>query len=142
MIRNIFFFVIIVIINSGCELITVGVKKAEAPVFISLNQKTAEGVLLLFKAELDSNNIWGASQMLALPGGKKYLAIDKYEKHYDILRIKRIFGKYPFSLLKSDSIDVNTRKLYFEINYLKNYNLTAEKIDDMWYIVDLGLNDK
>ncbi len=138
--KNILYLLVIILASTGCELITIGVKKAPTTrVVINLNQKTPEGVLLLLKAELDSNNVWGAAQIIANNNGDKYLAIEKYQKHYDIFRVKRIFGNYPFEIVKSDSLNANSRKLSFEINYMKKYTMTAEKIDDLWYIIDLGL---
>ena len=140
MIKN-FIFISLLIALAGCELITIGVQKKEKPIVISINQKSPEGVLLVLKTELDSNNIWGAAQVIAKQGGEKYSAEEKFNKHYDIYRIKRIFGNYPFNIIKSDTINTNTRNLQFEINYYKKYSMKAEKINDIWYIVDLGLEN-
>ncbi len=132
---------LLLFILTGCELITIGVQKTEKPIVININQKTAEGVLMVLKTELDSNNIWGAAQVLAKKGGDKLSAEERYYMHYDILRVKRIFGNHPFSIIKSDTLDKNIINLQVEINYYKKYSLKAEKVNNIWYLIDLGLND-
>jgi hypothetical protein len=124
-------FILIIIFTSGCELIVLGTKKERA---IEINQNSSIGVVHLFKVELDSNNIRGATEVLARPTGEHYLAIDKYEMFWEMERMARIIAQKPITDFKTDTLSDNNHKITVHFDYITEVDFVIEKIDNNWYI--------
>lgn len=123
-------------ILGGCELIVIGVKK---PKPIEISQYSPLGAALLFKNELDSNNIFGAVRLIAAPGGTKYLAAEKFDMYDDIERIGRIISDKPVTNINADSnVALNPQVIAFELNYMKKISFTLYKINDYWYVTGIS----
>lgn len=120
-------------ILSGCELYIIGTKKEK---IIEVNQQSSLGVVYLFKYELDSNNIRGATEVLAQPSGIFYLAIEKYEMFEEMERLARIIGKKPITDYKTDTLSETSHKITVHFDYLTEVNFTANKISNNWYITE------
>ena len=131
--KNIKYIILVLLVLSGCELITIGSKK---PKPIEVSQKTPIGTVLLFKTELDSNNIPAATRILAKSDGKQFLAIQKYELYDEVARLQRLISNKKITAVKSDSLTESSYKVRVELDYLKSISFTTSKIKDFWYITD------
>lgn len=101
-----------------------------------INRSSAVGSVLLFKTELDSNNIPAAADILANPNGSKFLAVERVEYYDELYRIKNIINKRPVTWIKDDTLSPIERKLEIEFGYLKKFRFTTSKIDSNWYILN------
>lgn len=120
---------------SGCELFTFGSKRA--PV-IEISQKSSIGAVLLFKAELDSNNTAAATEILAGKDGTKLLAVEKYEMSDEIARISRIITRKPITRMKTDTLAPDSHRILLELDYLKHITFSTAKIKSQWYITAIS----
>lgn len=125
----------IVGILTGCELFTFGSKRA--PV-IEVSQKSSIGAVLLFKAELDSNNTAAATEILAGKDGSKLLALEKYEMSDEIARISRIITRKPITRMKTDTLAPDSHRIHLELDYLKNITFSTARINSQWYITAIS----
>jgi hypothetical protein len=119
---------------SGCELYVIGSAKREKT--IEINQNSSIGVVYMFKSELDSNNVRGATEILAQPSGSFYLAIEKYDMFEEMERMARIIGRKPITDFKTDTVSATSHKITVHFDYITEVNFTAEKISNNWYITD------
>jgi hypothetical protein len=124
-------------ILSSCELIVIGTPKKETR-YIDISQRNAFGTILLFKTELDSNNVPAATDVLAKDITKKYLAIDKIEFYDEVNRIGRIISKKNITKYTTDTISKDLYRLNLEFNYRKQISFTTTKIDSSWYIISVN----
>jgi hypothetical protein len=129
--------ILFVVLLGSCELIVIGTP-SYGPRIVEIDQKSSIGAVYLFKAELDSNNIPAASQILANPDGRFYLAFEKYEMYYDIHRLQRILNNKSITNIFVDSLSSNKKKYKFEFNYLDTMAFTTRKINEDWYITDIS----
>ncbi|MFC2130233.1 lipoprotein [Bacteroidota bacterium] len=129
--RKSIIYILLIATLSGCELYIIGAKREK---IIEINQQSSIGVVYLFKTELDSNNIRGATQILAQPSGNFYLAIEKYEMFEEMERMARIIGRKPITDFTTDTLSATNHKIVVHFDYITIVNFTAEKISDNWYI--------
>lgn len=139
---KIIFVILIPVLFYGCELIIIGTKSnVQIAEIVEYNQKTALGTIYLFKAELDSNNVPAASQLMKQSDGKSYLAIERYEKFYDIHRFRRIMAMSEITDISSEAISGDKMKYNLEFNFRKKLYFNALKVENNWYITEVGNND-
>ncbi len=119
----------------GCDIIKLGGNPA--PIIPDLDQKTAQGVVRLFKAELDSNNVAAATRVLARENRQPYLAIEKYEKRYEIERLGRRIAHRNITGVKVDTLSSTSQRLHTEFSYIKEVTFTTAMLDNLWYIVSI-----
>ncbi len=124
--------IILLFFLCSCELIVIGTKQKES---IDISQNNPLGAVILFKTELDSNNVQAAAQVLASPSGKKYLAIEKYDLYDEVHRIMRVIGNKSITSVKSDTTSAGSLKINLEFNYLNRLTFTTYKINNNWYII-------
>ncbi len=123
---------------SSCELVVIGTRANIAlPDRVEYNQKTALGAIYLFKAELDSNNVPAASQLLIKENGDTYLAIERYEKFYEINRFRRMMSSNEITDIKSEMEISNTIKYKIEFGFRRKVMFTALKIKNNWFITNM-----
>ena len=79
------------LIASSCELFVVGTP-AKPRIIIERSQRTAPGVVHLFKAELDSGNTTAATELMVSANGRPLLAVEKYELADDLTRWKSVMS--------------------------------------------------
>lgn len=101
------------------------------------NQTTPYGMLLLFKAELDSNNVAAATRILAKTPQTPYLAIEKYELRNEIARFGRRIAHWDITSLAVDTLSPVSLRLHTEFNYIKEVTFTTAKMNDLWFIVSI-----
>ena len=124
---------IYIILLSSCELIEIGTKKTST---YEIDQDTPLGIVYLFKAGLDSNNIHYSSQLLANDNGNYMLAFDRYELYDEISRIRRLIGNREITYITSDTIGKNTYNIQLEFDYIKTISFRTEKTNRGWYITN------
>lgn len=129
--------ILLAVILGGCELIVIG-SPSQGPRIVEIDQNSSLGAVYLFKTELDSNNIPAASQILANPEGRYYLAFEKYEMYYDIHRLQRILDNKNITNVFVDSLSSDRKKYKFEFNYIDTMAFTTRRINDEWYITNIS----
>lgn len=122
---------------TSCELIVIG-SKPTGPKIVKIDQNTSLGAVYLFKTELDSNNTLAASQILASPNGNRYLAIDKYNKIFEIKRIKRIISNKPITSVAKDTTNNSTKSYNIVFDYLETLTFETQRINDEWFITNIS----
>ena len=125
-------YIVLFFIVAGCEVFTIGSK---SPVVIPVNQESAIGSAFLFKAGLDSNNIYVVTQILTKPDGNPMLADEKYSKFEEIERFYRLVGNKPITNVSTDSITSNKIIVDVEFDFLKSISFTSERVNKLWYII-------
>ncbi|GAB1430900.1 hypothetical protein MASR2M18_17340 [Ignavibacteria bacterium] len=123
-----------VVLLAGCELFVFGTKRSP---IIEISQKSSLGAVLLFKAELDSNNTMAATEILAGKDGRKLLAIEKRDMVDEIARIGRLISKKPITRLFADTLTPDKHSVLLELNYLKKMTFSTLRINSAWYITDI-----
>ena len=131
--KKIILILIFTLTFSGCELYVIGTKQ-EKP--IDIDQNSSIGVVYMFKTELDSNNLRGASQVLAPEVGDYYLAIERYDMFEEINRIQRIIAEKPITSFMTDTLSEYAHNIVVHFDYLTEVNFTTKKISNNWYITD------
>lgn len=135
--KNISVFVLFAILLSGCEVFVIKAPYRHSNMeVIDLSQRTPLGAVYLFKAELDSNNIFGALAILAAPSGQQYLAIERYEKKDEVSRIRRMIASRKITDITTDTLSTDTFNIKMEFDWTRKIQFTASKISDSWYITD------
>lgn len=130
--KNIIYILLIAAL-AGCEIFTIG---PDAPAVVPVNQESAVGSTYLFKAGLDSNNIYAVTQLLDNPDGKPMLGEDKYSYFADLERFTRVIANKPITNVITDSLSNDKIKVDLEFDYLKSITFTTERKDELWYITD------
>lgn len=133
--RNTTIVLVFALMLSGCEIFHIGSNKAVRRQ-IDFDQKSAMGAVYLFITELDSNNPKAATVLIAQPGGKYYLAIDKYDMYEEITRLGNLISNTPVTGFKTDTISESNQRIQLELDYLKSVVFSAKKIKNSWFITD------
>lgn len=138
MMRKLFFVILISLTLAGCELIVIGIRQPTTDkLFVDYSRNSAIGTIFLFKAELDSNNVPAASDYFIKPDGNYYSAYEKYEKFYDIFRVKRMISATEITEVKTDTLTNSKFKYKLEFDYRRKLFFTAIKIENSWYISEV-----
>lgn len=120
---------------AGCDVFHLGSDRA--PQLPDLDQMTARGTVMLFKAELDNNNIAAATRILARDSGVPYLAIEKYEMQNEIARLGRRLANRAITALSIDTLSTEKYKLHTEFSWIKEVTFTTVRMDGLWYIISI-----
>jgi hypothetical protein len=133
-----YFIIISIIALSSCELIVIGTppNKVE-PVII--NRNSSEGSVLLFKSELDTNNIQAAAEILDNEMPPLFLAIDRYDSYFDLLLLSNYLGKRSITSIDKDTIAPDNIYVELELNYTKKLKAKTFKRDSLWFIEDYSI---
>lgn len=132
------FFIIIFCFLCSCELIVIGTPPSEVPP-LNPSQNNSLGTGLIFKAELDTNNISEASQYLNK--SKPLNAFQRYEEYYwDLEILKNYIKNRKITLVKSDTISEDQIDQAIELDYIKWLNITTIKKDSLWFISNYQTN--
>lgn len=116
----------------SCELIVIGTPPYEVPSLIP-SQTNSLGAGLIFKAELDTNNVSEAAQYL--DSNSKLTAFNRYEDYYwDLEILKNHIKGRKITLVSSDTINENQINQEIELDYIKWLKIKTFKKDSLWYI--------
>lgn len=135
--KKFFILIIYAVLLNSCEVIVISGQK---PVTrqTSYNRDTPVGSVYLFKMEIDSSNIYGASRYLIGKGNQKLLAVERYELYPEIARFGRIFGNLPITAIFVDTLNEYNQKVKIEFDYTKTLTFYTSKIENYWYIYELN----
>lgn len=123
----------------GCELIDISKKETKKQ--INLTQESPVSTVYLFMTELDSNNIKGASVLLAKPNGKQLLAEEKFDLYFEMARLNRSMKFKPITNIVTDTLSATTFQVSMYVDYIKHYSFMTEKINDAWYITNYSTSN-
>jgi SpoU rRNA methylase family enzyme len=131
--------VLIAYCGAGCELIVLrntssAAKQSAVPMVF--NQHSAQGVVRLFVAELDSANLFGALRVLSNENSLM-LATEKQELQDDVARYMRIIGGRKITMLRADTLSETKQRIRAELSYTKELTFTAVRLDSLWYIAEI-----
>lgn len=127
---------------SACEIITIGNRfPIKKKVVINQNQESPLGAYLLFKTEIDSNNAYAASDLLANPEGTTILAYDRYLLSYNVDMLRRNIQNIPITNIKADTLNDIIVQFKIELDLIKYMTVYTKKIDSLWYITKYHLDN-
>lgn len=131
---------LIILTFAGCEIFVIGHKIEVLPT-VNLTQESALGAVYLFKAELDSNNIPAASQILAHKDGSMMSAIERYENYFTVARLKRMLYMRQVTAVEVDTLQSRKFLCNIEYDYMKLVGYQTAQIADRWYITEYSPMD-
>lgn len=129
----------ILMLASSCELFVIKAPYRQRAQQVEISQRSPLGVVYLFKTELDSNNIFAALSLLATDQGQRYFAYERFEKKYEISRVKRFLQDKQITDVRTDTLSDAKYNFNIELNWTKQMQFSAVKIKDSWYISSYAL---
>lgn len=118
---------------TGCELFVIGGGGARtAP--IERSQRTAPGVVHLFKAELDSNNTTAATELMVGSNGRPLLAVEKYELADDLVRWRTIMANKTISETRVDTLSDTVHSVTITVDYVRKMQFNTLRAKGLWWI--------
>jgi len=141
--KKILTLLILLNLLNSCEIIVIGQKTPiKQRIIVNYNQQTSDGTIYLFQAEIDNDNSYSAVDLLANNNGTIMLAYDRYEKFYEIERFKRRNMNVPITNIRTNQVSNNKSIKVVEYDLYRNIQFNVVKIDTLWYIVDIILENK
>lgn len=128
-----FYFILLALILASCELI---VLKETTPQKIAIpsDQNSPQGVVYVFKTEIDSANVQGAMKVMASDDERPLLAVEKLELQEEIARLGRMIAKKDITLMHVDTLSPVRQRLRTEFGYLRELTFVTVRVDSLWYI--------
>lgn len=121
------------VLLTSCELFVIG--KRQTVVHIDKNQESPVGVVFLWKAELDSNNLTAVTELMRHPSGRQYLALERYELADDIRHWYNIIGGKPITSTVIDTVSAEQHVIHAKIDYIKDVTFSTVKVEeDGWFV--------
>jgi len=117
----------------GCELFVIGGAQRRQRQ-IERSQRSAPGVVHLFKAELDSGNTTAATELLRNSSGGPLLAIEKFELADDLVRWKTVMGGKAITETAIDTVSATAHNVRITIDYIRMMQFTTINAQNMWWI--------
>lgn len=121
------------LVATGCELFVVGSAQRWQRQ-IERSQRTAPGVVHLFKAELDSGNTTAATELLRNPSGGALLAIEKFELADDLVRWKTVMAGKAITETTVDTVSATAHNVRIAVDYIRVMQFTTIRSNDLWWI--------
>jgi len=121
------------LVATGCELFVVGSAQRRQRQ-IERSQRTAPGVVHLFKAELDSGNTTAATELLRNPSGGALLAIEKFELADDLVRWKTVMAGKAITETTVDTVSATAHNVRIAVDYIRVMQFTTIRSNDLWWI--------
>jgi hypothetical protein len=127
------FSLFLALVVAGCELIVLKDTTPQKRVIPS-DQNSPQGVVYVFKAEIDSANVQGAMKVMASDDERPLLAIEKLDLQDEIARLGRMMTKKALTRMQIDTLSPVRQRLRAEFGYLKEFTFVTVRIDSLWYI--------
>ena len=121
---------------TGCELFVIGGGGPKTPV-IERNQQSALGVVYLWKAELDSNNLTAVTELMRHPTGRQFLAVERYDLADDLDRWRVIMGGKPITSTAVDTLSDNSHTVRAKVDYIRDVTFHTVRQDADWYVTSV-----
>jgi hypothetical protein len=123
----------------SCELIVIGTPPQQVKP-IEIDRSTGVGAAMLFKEEIDTNNIQAAAEIIDLKPPQKLKAIGRYDLYYDLIATKNVIDDREITAIIEDTLSQDEIDIILELNYTKRLFLKTFLRDSLWYIQDLSLD--
>lgn len=133
LLRTSFVMVALALACAGCELFVIGTP-ARPRIIIERSQRTAPGVVHLFKAELDSGNTTAATELMVSANGRALLAVEKYELADDLQRWKSVMSGLPISDTRVDTLGPDAHEVSITLDYIRKMNFSTVRRDGLWWV--------
>jgi hypothetical protein len=127
------FFISLLFITS-CELVKIGSGNNG---IINPTQENAIGTVYLFKAELDSGNLIGASELLIQKNGTQLIAKERHAAFPQLERIAHIIKDKEIAYFITDTLHPNSYTIRCSFNYVNTLSFSVLKSDNSWFISDI-----
>ncbi|HLP28051.1 MAG TPA: hypothetical protein VK147_05370 [Candidatus Didemnitutus sp.] len=121
---------------AGCELFVVG-GGSRKPQQIERSQRTAPGVVHLFKAEVDSGNTTAATELMLNTNGRPLLAVEKFELSDDLQRWKTIMAQKPISETTVDTLSDSTHSVRITLDYVRTMQFSTLRKQGLWWVTKI-----
>lgn len=121
---------------SGCALFTIGGHSAST-IQIERSQQSGAGVVHLWKAELDSSNYVGMTELMRHKTGRTLLAIERHELADELQRWQRIIGGKPITSTTVDTISTTTQTVRTKVDYIRTVTFETMLDGTLWYITSI-----
>ena len=119
---------------ASCELVKIGSGNSG---FINPTQENAIGAVYLFKAELDSGNLIGASELLIQKSGTHMIAKDRHATFPQLERISHTIKGKDIAYFSTDTLNPNAYDIRCSFNYLNTITFSLLKSDKSWFISEI-----
>ncbi len=107
------------------------------------SQRDARATIIRFKADLDSNLVDDAMELMAHPDGRSYLAVERYELRDEISRLQRVLAHAQLTKLDrvdgsdlSSSTDAHCTYIV-EFDYQYRYRVECVRVGQRWFVSSL-----
>lgn len=128
------FIILIWVFCASCELVKIGSGNTG---IINPTQEYSIGTIYLLKAELDSGNTIGASELLIHPNGTAMKAMERYKSFNQLQRIGHIMKGKQIVYAMTDTIAVDKHSITCSFDYLQVLTFSLLKSDKSWFISDI-----
>ncbi|MFZ9760718.1 MAG: hypothetical protein ACO3EO_01365 [Candidatus Kapaibacteriota bacterium] len=129
-----YLFICFLLFCASCELVRIG---SGSSGIINPTQETSIGTVYLLKAELDSGNIIGASELLIHGTGKQMKAKERYEQFPKLEKLAFDIQKKDIAYSQTDTLSASKHSIRCSFNYLNTFTFTLLKSNDTWFISDI-----
>lgn len=136
MTRHTLAFLLAMFLVTGCELFVIGGGSPRTRV-IERNQQSAEGVVYLWKAELDTNNLTAVTELMRHPSGRKFLAVERYELADDLERWRVIMAGKPITSSAVDTLSPTAHTVRAKVDYIRDVTFATIQQDGKWYVANV-----
>lgn len=130
----IYLLIISLFFLASCELFKIGSGNTG---IITPTQENAIGAVYLFKAELDSGNLIGASELLIQKSGTHMIAKDRYATFPQLERIGHTIKGTDITYFTTDTLNANAYNIRCSFNYLHIITFSLLKSDKSWFISEI-----
>jgi len=129
-----YLFIISLFFMASCELVKIG---SGSSGIINPTQENAIGAIHLFKAELDSGNLIGASELLIQKNGMHLSAKERYSAFPQLERVAYAINNKDIVYFTIDTVHSQAYSIHCSFNYLNTLTFSLLKSDNSWYISEI-----
>ena len=129
-----YLFYISLLFITSCELVKIGSGNNG---IINPTQENAIGAVYLFKAELDSGNLIGASELLIQRNGAQMIAKERHATFPQLERIAHTIKGKDIAYFSTDTLNANAFNIRCSFSYLHTITFSLLKSDISWFISEI-----
>jgi hypothetical protein len=129
-----YLFILSLLFTASCELVKIGSGNSGG---INPTQENAIGAVHLFKAELDSGNMIGASELFVHNSGKQMSAKERYATFPQLERISHSIKGKDIAYFNIDTLNPQAYSIRCSFNYLHTLTFSLVKSDKAWFISEI-----
>ncbi|NQW30702.1 MAG: hypothetical protein HQ472_09345 [Ignavibacteria bacterium] len=129
---NTVLILLIAISTSSCALFKIG-STSSGPEIVELSQRSSVSVIRLWKAELDSNNLRAAAELMVHSSGRQLLAVEKYELADDLQRWEKAVD-FPITGAQVDTTSDSEHSVTIVLDYYRKLYFNTKRQNNLWFI--------